>query len=66
MVSGCYQHTNFADDEEKAAFLDAVQNESVYYTNPAADRFITLSTCDISRRNGRVAVVGELVEGGSS
>ncbi len=61
MVSGCYQHTNFADDEEKSTFLDAVQDESVYYTEPAADRFITLSTCDISRRNGRVAVLGELV-----
>lgn len=61
MVSGCYQHTNFADDEEKVAFLDAVQDESVYYTEPAADQFITLSTCDISRRNGRVAVIGELV-----
>lgn len=61
MVSGCYQHTNFADKEEKTAFLDAVQDENLYYTEPAAEKFITLSTCDISRRNGRVAVLGELV-----
>lgn len=61
MVSGCYQHTNFADDEEKTTFLKSVQDESIYYTEPSAEKFITLSTCDISRRNGRVAVLGELV-----
>lgn len=61
MVSGCYQHTNFADDDERTAFLKSVQEDSIYYTEPAADRFITLSTCDVSRRNGRVAVLGELV-----
>lgn len=61
MISGCYQHTNFADDEEKTTFLKSVQDESIYYTDPVSDRFITLSTCDISRRNGRVAVLGELV-----
>ena len=61
MVSGCYQHSNFADDKEKAAFLDSIEKDSVYFTGPVSDQFITLSTCDISRRNGRVAVLGELV-----
>ena len=61
MVSGCYQHINFADSEETAAFLDSIKDESCYYIEPAAKKFITLSTCDISRRNGRVTVLGELV-----
>ena len=49
---------------EKADFLDAVREDSVFFTgaNSKAGKFITLSTCDVSRRNGRVAVVGELVQ----
>lgn len=61
MVSGCYQHINLADAEERNTFLKSIQEESCFYTTPTADKFIILSTCDISRRNGRVAVLGELV-----
>ena len=61
LVSGCYQHINYADSEERDDFLKSIQEESSYYIEPTAEKFITLSTCDISRRNGRVAVIGELV-----
>ncbi len=61
--SKLYQHINFTDPAGKADFLDAVQKDSVFFigADDRAERFITLSTCDVSRRNGRVAVVGELV-----
>lgn len=61
--SRLYQHINFTDSAGKADFLDAVREDSVFFigTDDRAERFITLSTCDVSRRNGRVVVVGELV-----
>lgn len=61
--SKLYQHINFTDPAGKADFLDAVREDSVFFigADDRAGRFITLSTCDVSRRNGRVAVVGELV-----
>lgn len=62
MVSGCYQHINFTDTDEKKAFLESVKADSIFYTDPTAAKFITLSTCDVSRFNGRMVVVGELVE----
>lgn len=61
MVSGCYQHINFTDQDEKEAFLESIKADSISYTAPTAEKFITLSTCDVSRFNGRVVVVGELV-----
>lgn len=62
--SKLYRHINFTDAAGKAEFLDAVREDSVFFagTDDRAERFITLSTCDVSRRNGRVAVVGELVQ----
>ncbi len=56
----CYRRTL---DYRKADFLDAVREDSVLFigADDRAERFITLSTCDVSRRNGRVVVVGELV-----
>lgn len=64
MESKLYRHINFTDQAGKAEFLDAVQEDSVFYDGASDDteRFITLSTCDVSRRNGRVAVVGGLIE----
>lgn len=62
--SRLYRHINFTDAAGKAEFLDAVREDSVFFAgaDDRAERFITLSTCDVSRRNGRVAVVGELVQ----
>lgn len=62
--SELYQAINFTDPAGKADFLDAVRKDSVFFVGADDDteRFITLSTCDVSRRNGRVAVVGRLVE----
>ena len=59
--SGIYQSIDFANKED---FLDVVQADSQYNVGPkeAARKFITLSTCDISRQNGRWVVVGELIE----
>lgn len=61
--SKLYRHINFTDAAGRAEFLDAVQEDSVFYDGASDDteRFITLSTCDVSRRNGRVAVVGEQI-----
>ena len=58
------KHINFTDAAGKAEFLDAVREDSVFFAgaDSKARKFITLSTCDVSRRNGRVAVVGELVQ----
>ena len=61
MTSGVYKHTNFVDHEGLTEFLDSIKSEGVYYEDPFAAKYITLSTCDVSRRNGRIAVVGELV-----
>ena len=62
--SKLYRHINFTDAAGKADFLDAVREDSVFFAgaDSKAGKFITLSTCDVSRRNGRVAVVGELVQ----
>ena len=62
--SKLYRHINFTDAAGRADFLDAVREDSVFFAgaDDRAERFITLSTCDVSRRNGRVAVVGELVQ----
>lgn len=59
--SGIYQSIDFTD---KLDFLDAVQADSQYNVGPrgSSKKFITLSTCDISRQDGRWVVVGELIE----
>ena len=59
--SKIYQSIDFANKKD---FLDVVQADSQYYVGPkeSAKKFITLSTCDISRQNGRWVVVGELME----
>lgn len=61
MTSGVYRHINFIDHAGLTEFLDSIKSESVYFKDPLASKYITLSTCDVSRRNGRIAVVGELV-----
>ncbi len=39
--------------------LKAVQSESLFeLEQPSGSEFILLSTCDVSRNNGRIAVVG--------
>ncbi len=60
-TSDIYQTIDFTDKND---FLNVVQADSVLYTGPkqSARKFITLSTCDISRQNGRWVVVGELLE----
>ncbi len=62
--SELYRSINFTDPAGKADFLDAVKKDSVFFVgaDDGTERFITLSTCDVSRRNGRVAVVGGLIE----
>ncbi len=58
--SQIYQSIDF---DNKADFLDAVQADSQYNVGPggSAAEFITLSTCDISRQDGRWVVVGERI-----
>ena len=50
--SEIYQSIDFPN---RADFLDAVQADSQYTVGPeeSSEKFITLSTCDVSRQNGR-------------
>ncbi len=59
--SPIYQSIDF---KSKNDFLNVVSEDSVLNVGPkeSAKKFITLSTCDISRQNGRWVVVGEQVE----
>ncbi len=45
-------------------FLDAVCSECPYDCGdvPADSQFLTLSTCDVSRENGRIIAIGRLIE----
>lgn len=59
--SEIYQSIDFPN---RADFLDVVQADSQYNVGPkeSSKKFITLSTCDVSRQNGRWVVVGELIQ----
>lgn len=59
--SEIYQSIDFVN---KSDFLNVVQVDSQHNVGPkeSSKKFITLSTCDISRQNGRWIVVGELIE----
>lgn len=58
MTSGCYRHINFSDTLERDDFLESIKTESVFCTESASEKFITLSTCDDWGRNDRIVVIG--------
>lgn len=63
-----YPYYKFVDAEDEQAFQDYVEKckeLSLYEIEPTAqygDKLVTLSTCEYSRNNGRMVVVGKLIE----
>lgn len=60
-----YGTTKFRNEEEFNKYASMLKNKSLYDTRANfnyGDKFITLSTCEYSQKNGRLVVVGKLKE----
>lgn len=60
-----YIDTNFEDVKEYKDFLNSVKEKSMYETNQSiseSDTILTLSTCDYTRKNGRMVVQCKLIK----
>lgn len=60
-----YNYTDFNSETEFESFIDKVQSISMYNTGITpkyGDKFITLSTCEYSNKNGRLVVIARNVE----
>lgn len=60
-----YIDTNFEDAKEYKDFLNSVKEKSMYETNQSiseSDTILTLSTCDYTRKNGRMVVQCKLIK----
>jgi sortase B len=59
-----YEYSNFGDEEDFTKFMDYVQKFDVYdsgYTAEYGDRLILLSTCEYTRKNGRLLLLAKEV-----
>lgn len=59
-----YSYTDFQDYEEYAEFVENCRNLEFYYTGVSGthqDKYITLSTCEYSQKNGRMVVVAKKI-----
>lgn len=59
-----YSYTNFQNEEEFAEFVEKCRNLEFYNTEVIGtnkDKYITLSTCEYSQKNGRMIVVAKKV-----
>lgn len=59
-----YSYTNFYDIDEYNEFVSGCRNIQLYDTEVQTeygDKFITMSTCEYSQKNGRMVVVGRKV-----
>jgi len=59
-----YSYTNFQNVEDYEEFVDNCRNLEFYNTGVAGtnnDKYITLSTCEYSQKNGRMVVVAKKV-----
>lgn len=59
-----YNYTDFNSETEFESFIDKVQSISMYNTDITpkyGDKFITLSTCEYSNKNGRLVVIARNV-----
>ena len=57
-----YSYTNFQNEEDYAEFVENCRNLEFYDTGIAGtnkDKYITLSTCEYSQKNGRMVVVAK-------
>ena len=60
-----YNFVNAEDAAEFDAYIDKCKELALYETGVTAeygDRLLTLSTCEFSRKNGRLVVVAKLIE----
>ena len=60
-----YGTTKFKDEEDFNEYKNTLKASSLYDTGANlsyGDKFITLSTCEYSQKNGRLVVVGKLIE----
>ena len=60
-----YGTTKFRNVEEFNKYKNVLKSKSLYDTGANlnyGDKFITLSTCEYSQKNGRLVVVGKLIE----
>lgn len=58
-------YTDFTDEEQFNTFMDECKSLSLYETETNSvygDRFITLSTCEYSQKDGRLVVVAKQTE----
>lgn len=59
-----YSYTDFQNYEDYAEFVENCRNLEFYYTGVVGthqDKYITLSTCEYSQKNGRMVVVAKKV-----
>ena len=60
-----YGTIKFKSEEDFNKYKNVLKNKSLYDTGANlnyGDKFITLSTCEYSQKNGRLVVVGKLIE----
>ena len=60
-----YGTTKFKDEEDFNEYKNTLKASSLYDTGANlsyGDKFITLSTCEYSQKNGRLVVIGKLTE----
>lgn len=59
-----YSYTDFQNYEDYKEFVENCRNLEFYYTGVAGthqDKYITLSTCEYSQKNGRMVVVAKKI-----
>ena len=59
-----YSYTNFYDTDEYNEFVSGCKNIQLYDTGVQTeygDKFITMSTCEYSQKNGRMVIVGRKI-----
>ena len=59
-----YNYTDFQNYEDYEEFVEKCRNLEFYYTGVVGthqDKYITLSTCEYSQKNGRMVVVAKKV-----
>jgi len=60
-----YGTTNFNNEEDFNKYKNILKSKSLYDTGANlsyGDKFLTLSTCEYSQKNGRLVVIGKLIE----
>lgn len=59
-----YNYINFNNEREFKVFYEKCKELSFYNTQKVSrygDKFVTLSTCEYSRKNGRLVIIGKMI-----